>query len=415
MRLVSPRSLAWILSAALAFSQRAAAQEPLPRETVVIPGTAVRFELVRVPGGRAVVGSPEGEPGRQPDEGPVREVPLGPFWIGAREVTWEEYSLYYESYKQEKIDGVTRPSQPDVVDPKEPFPNGAEQTARHPALSIGWYGAVGYCEWLSRKTGHSYRLPTEAEWEYACRAGLAAPAPHPLAEYAWFQDNSGGQTHPVGGKKPNAWGLYDVWGNAWELCLEPYAPPGFGPVVRGGAWNSPASEVRAANRQTLPEEWAERDPKRPLRLWWLTDGPFVGFRVVRVEGGDSEAERRAAAQVEFRNVRIVRRGKRPDYLDRVEGEVVYKGTVPVRELEVTVYFLDEDGKPMRKDPKEKPAFNVCHPVLVHSYHEGGHRRLLRPGETRSFALDVPHPFIEAGPLDLDRVAAEVSRIHLVRE
>jgi formylglycine-generating enzyme required for sulfatase activity len=400
---------------ALACLARPAPAQDAPKiETVAIPGTRVAFDLVYVPGGTARVGSPDTEPGREKDEA-VREVALSPFWIGVREVTWEEYSLYYESWKQEKVDGVTRPSQPDVVDPKEPFPNGAEQSPRHPAVAIGWFGAQGYCEWLSKKTGHRYRLPTEAEWEYACRAGSAAPHPEPLDDHAWHKANSDAQTHPVGEKKPNAFGLRDVLGNVWEQCLEPYAPPAFGPVVRGGAWNTPPGDVRAANRQTIPDEWAERDPKRPLRLWWITDGPFVGFRVVRLPDPESPEEREAAARVEVRDLKVVQKGKRPDYLDRVAGEVVYTGKAPLAELEVTVFFLDEDGKPMPKDPKDKPAFNKAYPALAHSYHAGDHRKPLRPGESRKFELDVPHPFIEAGPLDLDKVAAKVTRVVLARQ
>jgi len=388
-------------------------QEPLKVETVIIPGTGVKFDLVYLAGGTAKVGSPEGEPGREKDEA-VREVTFAPFWIGAREVSWEEYTLYYESWKQEKVDGVTRPSQPDVVDPKEPFPNGAEQSPKHPAVAIGWFGAQGYCEWLSKKTGDRYRLPTEAEWEYACRAGSAKAAFNPLDDHAWHKANSQAQTHPVGRKKPNAFGLRDVLGNVWEQCLEPYAPPAFGPVVRGGAWNTPPGDVRAANRQTIPEEWAERDPKRPLRLWWITDGPFVGFRIVRLPGAEGKEERDAAAHVEIRDVKIVQKGKRPDYLDRVAGEIHYKGSSAVVELELTVFFLDEEGKPMRKDPKDKPSFNKVYPALAHSYHPGDHRKPLKPGENRTFELEVPHPFVEAGPLDLDKVAAKVTRVVLAK-
>jgi formylglycine-generating enzyme required for sulfatase activity len=392
------------------------AQDQSREETVTLPGTAVKFDLVYLPGGKFRMGSPPGEPGRKEDEGPVRETELCPFWIGKKEVTWEEYSLFYESRKQAKIDGVTRPSQPDVVDPKEPFPNGAEQTPRHPALSIGWFGAAAYCEWLSRKTGQSYRLPTEAEWEYACRAGSDASHPDPLGDYAWYKDNSNEQTHPGAQKKPNAFGLYDMLGNAWENCLEPHSPPAFGPVVRGGAWNSPASELRHAARQTVPDDWAERDPKRPLRLWWLTDGPFVGLRVVRLpeSGLGKGGEEALRAKVEVRKLVRQSGGKRPDYLARVTGEIAYTGGPALDEVEVQVYYLDEGGKPLLKDPKDKPAYNTCWPVLVNSYHEGEHRRPLRTGETRTFAVDVPHPFVETGPLDLEKVGARVSRVHAAK-
>jgi len=399
------------LALALALADRVQAQEPPKKETVTIPGTTVKFDLVLLPGGRATVGSPESEPGHKKDE-TRREVDLKPFWIGTHEVTWEEYSLYYESWKLAKVDGITRPSQPDVIDPKEPFPNGADQGKKHPALSIGWYGAAGYCEWISRKTGQKYRLPTETEWEYAARAGSKDALPGPLEDLAWHKGNSEDHTHEGGGKKPNAFGLFDVFGNAWENCLEPFAPPAAAPVVRGGGWNTPAQDIRAANRQVVPDEWAERDPKRPLRLWWLTDGNFVGLRVVRVPGSGGKDSADAAAKVEVRALKIAKVGKRPDYLDRVTGEIAYTGDATLDEVEVSVFFLDEDGKPMMKDPKDKPSYNLVYPVLANSAHGESIRAPLRKGEIRKFELDVPHPFLETGPLDLDKVGGRVTHVHL---
>jgi len=383
------------------------------KETVALPGSPVTFDLVHLKGGKATVGSPEGEPARGKDE-LRREVDLKPFWIGAREVTWDEYSLYYEGRKASRLDGVTRPSQPDVIDPKEPFPDGEAQGGTHPAISVGWFGAVGYCEWLTRKTGQKFRLPTEAEWEYAARAGAADAAPQPPEDYAWFQGNSEKHSHEVGGKKPNAFGLYDILGNAWENCLEPFAPPAQGPVVRGGGWNTPAKDLRYARRQSVPDDWAERDPKRPLRLWWLTDGNFVGFRVVRVPDAALKDFEALAAKVEVRNLKITKVGKRPDFLDRIQGEISNTGDAPLDEVEVTVYFLDEDGKPMMKDPKDKPTFSIVYPVMANSFFEGGVRRPLAKGETRAFEIDVPHPFLETGPLDLDKVGAKVSYVHAAK-
>jgi formylglycine-generating enzyme required for sulfatase activity len=229
------RALPFAVALGLLAGLPALAQE---KETVAIPDSTVKFDLVHLKGGKAKIGSPESEPTRGKDE-PQREVDLKPFWIGAREVTWDEYSLYYEGRKAAKLDGVTRPSQPDVIDPKEPFPNGEAQGGTHPAISVGWFGAVGYCEWLTRKTGQKFRLPTEAEWEVAARAGSPDAAPKPADDYAWFEGNSGKNSHEVGQKKPNAFGLYDILGNAWENCLEPYAPPAQGPAVRGGGWNTP--------------------------------------------------------------------------------------------------------------------------------------------------------------------------------
>lgn len=379
------------------------------KETVNIPDSTVKFDLVRLPGGKTKIGNPAGV-----KEEPIREVDLKPFWIGTREVTWDEYSLYYEARKAARLDGVTRPSQPDVIDPKEPFPNGEAQGGNHPAISIGWFGAIGYCEWLTRKTGQKYRLPTEAEWEYAARGGSPAEAPTPLDDFAWTGANSGKNSHEVGRKKPNGFGLYDILGNAWENCLEPFAPPAQGPVVRGGGWNTPASDVRVSKRQGVPEDWAERDPKRPLRLWWLTDGNFVGFRVLRVPDASQKESQALSAHVEVKDLKITSVGKRPDYLDRIAGVIAYSGEVPLDEVEVTVFFLDEDGKPMMKDPKDKPTFSISYPVLANSYHEGQVREPLTKGSTRSFELDVPHPFLETGALDLDKVGAKVSYAHAAK-
>jgi formylglycine-generating enzyme required for sulfatase activity len=372
------------------------------KETVTIPDSTVKFDLVLLPGGKTKIG----------DEKP-RNLDLRPFWIGAREVTWDEYSLYYEARKAQRLDGVTRPSQPDVIDPKEPFPNGEAQGGTHPAISIGWFGAVGYCEYLTRKTGQKYRLPTEAEWEYAARGGASEPPKSP-DEVAWYEANSGKNSHEVGQKKPNGFGLYDVLGNAWENCLEPFAPPAQGPAVRGGGWNTPAKDLRITKRQAYTDDWAERDPKRPLRLWWLTDGNFVGFRLVRLPGTTLKESEALASRVEVKDLKIEKVGKRPDFLDRITGLVAYSGDVPLDEVELTVYFLDEDGKPMLKDPKDKPSFSLVYPVLANSFHGGEVRPPLQKGGTRKFEVDVPHPFLETGPLDLDKVAAKVSYVHAAK-
>ncbi|HEX7898341.1 MAG TPA: SUMF1/EgtB/PvdO family nonheme iron enzyme [Planctomycetota bacterium] len=334
-------------------------------EKVQIPGKAASFELVEVKGGK-----------------------LPAFWIGKHEVTWEEFSLYYESYKEAKTDGVTRPSQPDVKDPKEAFENGAEQTKRHPANSIGWYAAMGYCEWLSKKTGQRYRLPTEAEWTLACGT------PGPVDDVAWHKGNSDAQTHAVGGKKPNALGLHDVLGNVWEHVLE---GPARDSVLRGGAWNS---DAKADVRQPIIEDWLESDPKRPLRIWWVTDGRFIGFRLARTAGWDATA---AGAKIE--NLKIAQKAKKPEWWTRVSGEVVNAGTATLAEVEVKVFYLDEAGQPMSLDPKDKPVYNYAYPVL-------SDQAPLKPGERRAFALDVPHPMVEAGALDLDKIDAKVTGVRI---
>jgi len=401
-----------------ASSGGAAPQGARSEETVRIPDTDAQFQVVSLPGGTFRMGSPANDPGRGEDEGAVREVTLRPFWIGKREVTWGEYALYYEGWKQGKVDGISRPTQPDVIDPREPFPGGGEQTNSHPAIGLGWFGVLGYCEWLSAKTGQMYRLATEAEWEYACRAGSAAAAPESLDDIAWHKGNSNARTHEVGKKKPNAWGLHDMLGNAMETCLEPYVMPEHIGVLRGGAWNTPPAALRFAARQkVLLDKWLERDPKWPLRAWWLTDAPFTGLRLVRLaDDGVSKEDREAALKkIEVRNVRLVKEGKRPFFMDRVQGEIAWTGDRTLDEVEVFVYFLDDSGKPLLKDPRDKPTFNKCWPVLVNSGHPGDHAKSLKAGETRAFELELPHPFDEVGALELKKVGARVTRVHFAKD
>jgi formylglycine-generating enzyme required for sulfatase activity len=247
-----------------------------------IPGTRVSFAMAGIPGGTFLMGSPKDEKGRRDDEGPLHPVAIRPFWMGKCEVTWDEYNLFYkdrpglrsEQRQAEKegnparIDALSRPTPP-YIDPTFGF--GEEG---YPVVSVSHHAAMTYCRWLSLKTGRTYRLPTEAEWEWACRAGTTTAYffgddPAKLGQYAWYADNAGEVTHPVGRKKPNPWGLYDMLGNVAEWCLDSYDSrayarfpalrPALGPlvpptadrfpnVVRGGSWDDKAAQMRCAAR-----------------------------------------------------------------------------------------------------------------------------------------------------------------------
>ena len=276
-----------------------------------IPGTKVSFDMVAIPGGTFVMGSPPGEPGRSEDEGPAHEVRIAPFWMERTEATWDEYDAF--AFAQAIAGAAQRPAAPppggaDAITRPSP-PYGDESfgfgKGQQPVINIQHHAAMEYCRWLSLKTGHTYRLPTEAEWEYAARAGAATAYafggdPAKLDAYAWYTGNSGGHPHPVGQKTANRWGLHDLHGNVAEWTLDHYdpreytrvAPFALGPVrlptdrrypyvARGGSWDDPAPRLRSAARRASSEEWNRRDPQSPQSIWWHTDASFVGFRVVR--------------------------------------------------------------------------------------------------------------------------------------
>ncbi|HEY7158340.1 MAG TPA: SUMF1/EgtB/PvdO family nonheme iron enzyme [Gemmataceae bacterium] len=279
--------------------------------TETIPGSKVKFDMVAIRGGEFVMGSPVTEKGRKDDEGPPHRVKVQPFWMGKCEVTWDEYDLYWsvkpggkkdkELESPKDVDAVTRPTVPFH---DHTFHMGREG---HPALGVSWHAAMQYCRWLSLKTGKVYRLPTEAEWECACRAGsktayFFGDDAAKLGDYAWFADNSDEKTYKVGSKKPNRWGLYDMYGNVSEWCLDEYKKdayamfsrhePALRPVMlpderifprvaRGGSWGDEAKDCRSASRLASELAWIAQDPDRPRSIWWLTDADFVGFRIVR--------------------------------------------------------------------------------------------------------------------------------------
>jgi formylglycine-generating enzyme required for sulfatase activity len=265
--------------------------------------------MIPIKGGEFVMGSPASEKGHKPDEAPQHKVKVDPFWMGKCEVTWDEYELFmYPEEKQKAADGTYASEEADAVTrPTKPYVEmsfGMGKTG-FPAISMTQHAANKYCEWLSAKTGHFYRLPTEAEWEYACRAGTTTAYSFgddvsKLREYAWYGDNSDLKYQKVGKKKPNPWNLFDMHGNVAEWCLDQYDPNYYkqfaGKVttepwnvatkpyphaVRGGSWSDDADRCRSASRTNSTPDWKMQDPQLPKSIWYLTDAQFVGFRIIR--------------------------------------------------------------------------------------------------------------------------------------
>jgi formylglycine-generating enzyme required for sulfatase activity len=282
--------------------------------TNAIPGTRVTYAMVPIPGGEFVMGSPDAEPDRKSDEGPQHKVKISPFWMGRCEVTWNEYELFMYPEEERRTraivptdakgdklgDAVTHPSRPYV---EMSFGMGKDN---YPAISMTQHGANKYCQWLSAKTGHFYRLPTEAEWEYAARAGTTTTYffgsdTNKLGDYAWYEQNSDFKYQKVGKKKPNPWGLYDIYGNVVEWVLDQYDPDFYGKcaatslsvepwnkatkpyphAVRGGSWNDDATTCRSAARRGSERAWKMQDPQLPKSVWYFSDAQWVGFRIIR--------------------------------------------------------------------------------------------------------------------------------------
>lgn len=276
-----------------------------------IAGIEIKFKMVPVSGGSFVMGSNTKEKGRKPDEGPAKEVSVSSFWMGANEVTYDEYDAFFKDEtftRNQTTDAITRPSPP-YID----LTLGMGKQGGFPANSMSQYGALMYCRWLYKKTGVFYRLPTEAEWEYACRAGSETTYPSGndtagLSNYAWYKNNSGNKYHKTGLKLPNKFGLYDMMGNVAEWNLDQYDEGYFSALpsqakdplikptarhprsLKGGNYQDDATELRSASRLKSNPDWNRRDPQIPRSRWWNADAPFIGFRIVRPAVKPSEEE-----------------------------------------------------------------------------------------------------------------------------
>ncbi len=224
-----------------------------------VPGSSVSFEMAPVP----------------PDAGGAG------FWIGRREVSWAEYDVFRADAQAKVqraddpppgVDAITRPTPPYA---DESFGFGKEGM---PALSITHHAAAGYARWLARRTGQPYRLPTEKEWERACRAGGDPGAI--AAGRAWIKDNAGEKPHPVGTGPANTLGIFDLVGNVAEW-VDSGSEALYPQVAKGGSWMDGPAGASCEARRVSNASWNERDPQDPQSIWWQTDATFVGFRLAR--------------------------------------------------------------------------------------------------------------------------------------
>lgn len=262
-----------------------------------IPGTTFSFKMKSIQGGTVELGPTK------------TKVSLDAFFIGAYEVTFDEFNCFRErdqdndsttqSVNTYKADAVTRPT-PQYVN----LTFGMGDRDGYPMVSTTQQGALKYCRWLYEKTGRFYRLPTEAEWEYACRAGTTTKFyfgddATKIGDYAWYYDNADDKYHKVGQKLPNAWGLYDMLGNVAEWTADDYRSDYYDVItqslsnpwmipnkkhsrtVKGGAYiDDDADHICASYRLKSEPKWQVRDPQIPKSKWWNTDSPYVGFRVL---------------------------------------------------------------------------------------------------------------------------------------
>ena len=306
-------------------------------ETVAIPGTGLRLEMVYVPGTATV----------------------RPFWISKREVTWGEFDRFYQSPEEQRVDGLTRPSSGKNYLQLSGLPAESMDEGL-PVTNLRFHSAISYCEWLSRKTGLIFRLPTEREWE-------ASPGR----------------------------------GRIWEYCFEAERPPDFGPVLRG------------EGRRTIPPEWDEADPNRPVSTWWFRTGHSQGFRVVRVPGSSAPPSIVEISGLKGEE-RTVRTGRSIALYARVTGEVRNVGDRAVEELMLKVYYLDPAGKPHFEDVTSnltrRATFNLCAPALRNSAHSG--TQPLAPGERRAFAVDLPLSFDADADVQAQTFGASVVHLRL---
>ncbi len=295
--------------------------------TETIPNTTVSFNMKAIPGGTFKIGSPENEPLRKHDEGPQKEVKISAFFMAEIEVSWEVYLAFYSATAAEgrttDTEGTRTMADVDAISgPTPPYgqPDQNWGLGSRPAITMSYHSAETFCKWLSKVTGKTYRLPTEAEWEYAARGGTETPfffegnvkdfgekgffgrmfgkESDVINNYVVYGKNSRSKTQEPEKVEANPFGLKNMLGNAAEYCADWYSPETYaqlsdgvldpkGPesgeehVVRGGYFKSEIADVRSASRSaTQSVAWLKTDPQMPKSIWWLSDCNYISFRVV---------------------------------------------------------------------------------------------------------------------------------------
>ncbi len=294
-------------------AQQGKSQDFSPYEQKV-PKSSYNIKMVPIKAGSFTMGASATDKSGKANETPSKKLNIDAFWMGALEITHDIFDVFFRDEGTpvgSEVDAVTRPT-PQYID----LSWGMGKTGGYPVNSMSQDAALMFCRWLYKKTGVFYRLPSEAEWEYACRAGATTvypfgDNPKDLDKYAWYKSNSKNKYQKVGQKEPNAWGLYDMLGNVSEWTLDQYdekyfekqkdggkasvIPPGkrYPRSVRGGSFQDTPDLLRSSSRQHSAPDWNRRDPQIPRSRWWLTDAMFVGFRIVRPQQQPSAAEAEA--------------------------------------------------------------------------------------------------------------------------
>lgn len=274
-----PRTIALLLTTlctlGISIPTRADDKVPSKLETrkIKFPHTVATYEFIHIPAGTVLV------PGATKDD-PSTKVQVKSIWVGKTEVTWDVFDVWAyaldlpDAQRAKAIDKLTgsRPTNP-YAPPDRGFGHQG-----YPAISMAYEGTLDYCKWLTEKTGVPMRLPTEAEWIYACRAGADKdPDRSELPKLAWFQDNSDKKTHPVATKQPNPWGLYDMFGNVGEFVQ---MLPNGDKAIKGGSFKDKIAFINSTRRDVWNDDWQALDPDLPKSKWWMSDADFAGFRLV---------------------------------------------------------------------------------------------------------------------------------------